>query len=157
MPCAAAAAAYGVAPDRLIFAPPLDDDAAYLARHGAADLFLDTNPYNAHATASDALLAGIPVLTFAGEGFHARVAASLLRALDLPELVTESMSAYEARALELAQDAAQLSALRAKLAQNRRSQPLFDTARATQGLETAFLAMHQRLVEQLAPGAITLD
>jgi predicted O-linked N-acetylglucosamine transferase (SPINDLY family) len=152
----AAAAAHGIAAERLIFAPPLDDDAAYLGRHGAADLFLDTNPYNAHATASDALLAGIPVLTMAGEGFHSRVAASLLYALDLPELVTGSPAEYESRALELAQNPAQLSALRAKLARNRQTQPLFDTARAAQGLEAAFLAMQDRKKAGLAPAAISL-
>jgi predicted O-linked N-acetylglucosamine transferase (SPINDLY family) len=152
----AAAATRGIAPERLVFAPPLDDDAAYLARHAVADLFLDTNPYNAHATASDALLAGIPVLTFAGEGFHARVAASLLNALDLPELVTGSVSEYESRALQLARDPSRLSALRARLAQNRHSQPLFDTGRATQGLEAAFLAMQERKKAGLAPAAISL-
>ncbi|WP_448207827.1 O-linked N-acetylglucosamine transferase family protein [Azospirillum sp. sgz302134] len=132
--------ARGLAPDRLVFAPPrpLPD---HLARHRLADLFLDTLPYNAHTTASDALWAGLPVLTCRGATFAGRVAASLLHALDLPELVTETPAHYEATALALARDPARLGALRDRLAAARTTAPLFDTPRFTRHLEAAYRAM----------------
>ena len=135
-----AASAQGIDPARLVFADdaPLD---AHLARQGLADLFLDTLPYNAHATASDALWAGLPVLTCRGEAFAGRVAASLLNAIGLPELVTESLADYEAMALRLARDPQALRTLREKLAQNRATAPLFDGERLRIALETAFAKM----------------
>jgi protein O-GlcNAc transferase len=138
----AEAARRGVAPDRLVFAPraPLD---AHLARHRLADLFLDTLPYNAHTTASDALWSGLPVLTLKGKSFAARVAASLLHAVGLPEMVTHTPQAYEARAMELATDAKQLAGLRARLIAARAA-PLFDTDRFRRHLESAYLAIWQR-------------
>ncbi|HYD67264.1 tetratricopeptide repeat protein, partial [Azospirillum sp.] len=136
----AAAAAHGVDPQRLVFAPwaPLPE---HLARYALADLFLDTLPVNAHTTASDALWAGLPVLTCMGETFVARVAGSLLHAVGLPELVTGSLAAYEAQALRLAQRPDELAALRARLAANRATAPLFDTAGFTRHLEAAYQTM----------------
>jgi predicted O-linked N-acetylglucosamine transferase (SPINDLY family) len=137
------AAARGVDPARLAFAPRLPQ-AAHLARHGLADLFLDTLPVNAHTGASDALWAGLPVLTCAGNAFAGRVAASLLHAVGLPELVTHSLAEYEALALALARDPARLGALRARLEENRRREPLFDTARFCRQLEATLLDLRAR-------------
>jgi predicted O-linked N-acetylglucosamine transferase (SPINDLY family) len=134
------ATARGVAPQRLVFAPRLPSD-EHLARQRLADLFLDTHPCNAHTTASDALWAGLPLVTCAGETFAARVAASLLHAVGLPELVTQSLADYEALALKLARDAALLASIRDKLAHNRRTAPLFDTRRTTRNLEAAYSQM----------------
>jgi protein O-GlcNAc transferase len=136
------AEARGIAPERLVFASRLPQ-AEHLARHRLADLFLDTLPYNAHTTASDALWAGLPVLTCAGSTFAGRVAGSLLRAVGLDELVTASLEEYEALALQLARDAELLTGLRARLAQNRRSYPLFDTGRYTRHLEAAYWRMSE--------------
>lgn len=140
------ARARGVDPARLVMAAraPL---AEHLARHRCADLFLDTLPYNAHTTTTDALWAGLPVLTCAGTTFPGRVAASLLGAVGLPELVTRSLADYEALALELARDRNALAGVRAKLARNRLTQPLFDSERSCRHFEAAFLRMwemHQR-------------
>jgi protein O-GlcNAc transferase len=134
------AEARGISERRLIFAPRLPQ-AQHLARHRLADLFLDTLPYNAHTTASDALWAGLPVLTCAGATFAGRVAGSLLRAVGLDELVTTSLEEYEAVALRFARKPEQLARLRARLAENRLSYPLFDTARYTRYLEAAFSRM----------------
>jgi protein O-GlcNAc transferase len=109
-----------------------------------ADLFLDTLPYNAHTTASDALAAGLPLVTCLGTTFSGRVAASLLNAVGLPELVTQSLAGYEALALKLARDGAYLADIRARLAQNRKSFPLFDTDRFRQHIEAAYVAMYER-------------
>ena len=138
-----AAAARGVNPARLVFAgrTKLED---HLARHRLADLFLDTLPYNAHTTASDALWAGLPVVTCQGNAFAGRVAASLLNAAGLPELVTHSLADYEALALRLATDAAALKTIRDKLAQNRLTCPLFDTDRFRRHIETAYETMWDR-------------
>ena len=135
-----AAAAHGVDPARLVFAPRVRE-AAHLARHRLADLFLDTLPYNAHTTASDALWAGLPVVTCPGGTFPARVAASLLDAVGLPELVTQSLAEYEALALKLAQDKAMLGVLKDKLADNRLRFPLFDTDRFRRDIEAAYTTM----------------
>jgi protein O-GlcNAc transferase len=137
------AAARGIAPARLIFAgnAPLD---VHLARHRLADLFLDTLPYNAHATAADALWAGLPVLTCRGEAFAGRVAASLLHAVGLPELVAETLHDYEGLALALARDPAQLRGLKGKLAQNLPKTPLFDADRFRRAIEDAYLRMTAR-------------
>lgn len=133
----------GIDPRRLVFAPrlPLPE---HFARHRLADLFLDTLPFNGHTTANDALWAGLPVLTCSGESFAARVAGSLLHAVGLPELVTASLPEYEALALALAHDPAQLAALRERLAVNRDTAPLFDCARYTRNLE----ALYRRMWEE---------
>lgn len=135
---------HGVAAERLVFAPqaPRIDD--HLARQRQADLFLDTLPYNAHTTAADALWVGVPVLTCLGSTFAGRVAASLVRAVGLPELVTESLADYEALARKLARDPGLLASFKARLAQNRTTFPLFDTARFTRNIEAAYLAMYER-------------
>lgn len=135
-----AAEARGVAPQRLVFAPRVPH-AEHLARHRLADLFLDTLPYNAHTSASDALWAGLPLLTCTGNTFAGRVAGSLLHAIGLPELVTHSLAEYEALALQLAANPGRLSALRARLAANRMTAPLFDTDRFRRHLEAAYLRM----------------
>ena len=134
----------GVLAERLIFAPYVNDPAAHLARLSLGDLFLDTLPYNAHSTASDALWAGLPVLTTPGGSFAGRVAASLLRAAGLPELVAESVQAYEDRALRLAREPALLAELRLKLSRNRTRCPLFDTKQFTRHLEAAYAGMIDR-------------
>ncbi|WP_347986942.1 tetratricopeptide repeat protein [Methylomonas sp. AM2-LC] len=146
-----AAQAQGISADRLIFAQRLPCSAEHLARHRLADLFLDTCPYNAHTTAADALWAGLPVLTCAGEAFASRVAASLLSALDLPELIVNTPQAYEEQAIELALQPEKLAKLKAKLAENRLNAALFDTERYTKNLEAAFIAMHKRNHAGLAP------
>jgi predicted O-linked N-acetylglucosamine transferase (SPINDLY family) len=130
----------GVAPTRLVFAGRLHH-AEHLERHRHADLFIDTFNVNAHTTASDALWAGLPVVTRPGRQFAARVAASLLTAIDLPELIAESDEAYETLILDLATDPARLAAIRAKLAANRLTAPLFDTVRYTRDFESALLEM----------------
>lgn len=133
----------GVAAERLVFAPRLDLD-KHLARHKLADLFLDTLPYNAHTTASDALWAGLPVLTCMGTTFPGRVAASLLNAVGLPELITESLADYEALALKLARSPDVLSGIRARLARNRFEYPLFNAQRFCSHIESAYTLMWER-------------
>jgi protein O-GlcNAc transferase len=123
----------------------------HLARHRVADLVLDTFHYNAHTTAVDALWAGLPVLTCPGETFASRVGASLLRAIDLPELIAPSRDEYRNLALALAADRERLRAIRQKLERNLRTQPLFDTALFTRHMEAAYLAMHERRLRGLAP------
>jgi predicted O-linked N-acetylglucosamine transferase (SPINDLY family) len=137
------AADRGVAPDRLVFAPKIRHE-DHLARQRLADLFLDTLPYNAHTTASDALWAGLPVLTCSGTSFAGRVAGSLLRAVGLPELVTHSLGEYESLASQLADDGARLAGIRARLARNRDSHPLFDTDRFRRHVEAAYVQMWER-------------
>jgi protein O-GlcNAc transferase len=136
----AAARARGVDAGRLVFAPK-SPPGQHLARHQLADLFVDTLPYNAHTTCSDALWAGLPVVTCYGKAFHGRVAASLLKAIDLPELVTMSPEKYEELALELAKNPAMLKATREKLARNRTNAPLFDSERFRKAIEAAYEAM----------------
>lgn len=150
----AAAAARGIDPQRLVFARPLPLP-QHLARHRAADLFLDTLPYNAHTTASDALWAGLPVLTLMGESFASRVAASLLTAAGLPELITPSREAYERTALELWRDRGALAGFRAQLEADRLSCALFDSARYTQNLERLFAMMVERQRGGLPPDHLT--
>jgi len=133
----------GVAPDRLVFAPRmrLED---HLARHRLAGFLLDNVPYNAHTTASDALWAGLPVLTCLGSSFAGRVAGSLLNAVGLPELITDNLEDYEALALKLARDQNLLAAIKAKLAQNRETFPLFETDRFRRHIESAYETMWER-------------
>jgi protein O-GlcNAc transferase len=145
----------GVAPERLIFAPRMATP-EHLARQRLADLFLDTLPYNAHTTASDALWAGLPLLTCTGRTFAARVAASVLQAAGLPELITDSLAEYEERAAKLAHAPAMLAALRSRLALNRDTCPLFDTDRFRRHIEAAYILMWQRLQRGEAPGAFTV-
>ena len=135
------AATRGIAPERIVFAPYVVRIEDYLARQRAADLFLDTLPYNAHSTTCDALFAGLPVVTCAGTTFPGRVAASMLNAAGLPELVTASLEDYETLAFELATDPARLQAMRRKLADNRSSCPLFDGDRFRRGVEAAYASM----------------
>ena len=137
------AAARGIDPSRLVFADraPTED---HLARHRLADLFLDTLPCNAHTTASDALWAGLPVLTCLGKTFAGRVAASLLHAIGLPELVTNSFEEYEALAFHLATHPDSLAAIKARLAANRLTHPLFDTPRLCRNLEAVYIDMWER-------------
>jgi protein O-GlcNAc transferase len=141
-----AAAQRGVAPERLIFAPRAEPE-AHLARHRLADLFLDTLPYNAHTTASDALWMATPVLTCPGKSFAARVAASLLQAVGMPELVCRSLEDYEQMALRLAREPAMLAEIKARLETGRSTARLFDTPRLARDIEAAFTTMweiHQR-------------
>ncbi|MGA9032483.1 MAG: tetratricopeptide repeat protein, partial [Sulfuricaulis sp.] len=147
----------GMAPDRLVFAPRMTSLANHLARYRQADLFLDTFYYNAHTTASDALWAGLPVLTCLGETLAGRVAASLLQAIGLPELITRGHADYEALALALATQPERLAAIRQKLALNRTTQPLFDTPRFTRHIEAAYLKMHERYQAGLSPDHIVVD
>jgi predicted O-linked N-acetylglucosamine transferase (SPINDLY family) len=130
--------------DRLIFAPRIQSSEDHLARQQLADLFLDSLYYNAHATASDALWAGVPVLTCSGATFASRVAGSLLNAVGLSELITTSLSGYEALALKLARDPMLLASFRQKLARQRQVYPLFNTERFTRHIETAYTTMWER-------------
>jgi predicted O-linked N-acetylglucosamine transferase (SPINDLY family) len=158
----------GIAPERLVFAPYVKRTEDHLARQRIADLFLDTLPYNAQTTASDALWAGLPVLTCMGGGLPGRVAASLLTAVGLPELITHSLDEYEALATALVQEPERLRRIRDKLASNRLTYPLFDTARFTRHLEAAFEQMwrmhrqggapcHFAVAPLSRPAAETLD
>jgi protein O-GlcNAc transferase len=145
----------GIAPDRLVFAPPIEVG-DHLARQRQADLFLDTLPYNGHSTASDASWVGLPVLTCLGETFAGRVAASLLRAVGLSELITTSLDEYEALALKLAKDPRYLRSLRERLARNRMTHPLFDTELFTRHIETAYTTMWQAYQEGRPPAGFAV-
>ncbi len=150
----AAAQANGVDPSRLIFATRVPRVEDHLARYQLADFFLDTFPYNAHTTAADALMSGLPVLTCMGRGFHARVAGSLAHAAGLPELVTHSLADYEALALALAQQPERVQRLKAKLREARATSPLFDTPRYCRNLEAAYIAMWRQYQLGDAPDAL---
>jgi len=141
----------GVAGGRLLFAKRMASFAEHLARYRTADLFIDTLPYNAHATASDALWAGLPVLTRSGESYAARVGASLLNAIGLPELVTTTPEQYEATAIELASNPARLAEFKDRLHRNRLAMPLFDTEQFTRHLENAYTQMYERYQADLSP------
>jgi len=147
------AAVRGVDPDRLVFAPKVSQG-EHLARHACADLFLDTFNYNAHTTTSDALWSGLPIVTRAGKSFAARVAASLLGAIGLPELVTETEADYQGLALGLATDPARLLAIKAKLAANRLTAPLFDSRRFARDIEAAYVLAYRRAQNGLLPDHI---
>lgn len=150
------AARRGVAPERIVFAPVIKL-ADHLARVRLADLFLDTLPHNAHTTASDALWCGVPVITCLGTTFAGRVAASLLHAVGLGDLVTHSLEDYEALALRLANDPEQLAAVKVRLAANRDATPLFDTAGYTRHLEAAYLTMWERHVKGEPPSSFAVE
>jgi protein O-GlcNAc transferase len=141
--------------DRLVFAE-LIDYPDHLARLGLADLFLDTLPYNAHATASDALWAGLPVLTCVGDTFASRVCGSILTAAGLPELITGSLDEYRALALRLARDPEVLRALRDKLSATRLTCAFFDSAKFTRNLEALYERMWERYVAGEKPAMIEL-
>jgi len=147
------AQAHGIDSQRLIFASRAQLP-AHLARHRLADLFLDTFHCNAHTTASDALWAGLPVLTRLGHSFSGRVAASLLTAIGIPELISETTAEYEAQAMDLAMYPEKLSALKAKLAQHRLTQPLFDTSLMRKHIENAYQQMYERHHQGQAPDHI---
>ena len=146
----------GIDPARLVFADLLAPE-DHLARHRLADLFLDTLPYNAHTAASDALWAGLPLITCRGESFAGRVAASLLDAVGLPELVTSSLAEYEELALRLATDASRLQSIRRKLEQTRLSCPLFDTDRFRRHIEAAYLTMWEIWQQGQGPRNFTVE
>jgi predicted O-linked N-acetylglucosamine transferase (SPINDLY family) len=143
----------GVAPDRLIFAPRTPG-LEYLVRYRVADLFLDTFYYNAHATAAEALMMGLPVVTRLGEAFPGRVGASLASAVGLPELIATDTADYERIALRLARDPSVLRDVRETLARNAATHPLFDTKRYVRNLETAYREMWRRHEQGLAPDHI---
>ena len=152
----AAALQQGVDPERLVFAESRPV-AEHLARCRLADLFVDTFHYNAHTTASDALWAGLPLITMAGQGFATRVAASLLHAVGLDELITTTEEAYFDLSLELARDPVKLAAIRAKLAANRLALPLFDSERFTRHIEAGYEAAYRAYFEGRPPGDIRID
>ncbi|MBB4007086.1 O-linked N-acetylglucosamine transferase, SPINDLY family protein [Allorhizobium taibaishanense] len=143
----------GIAADRLIFVPPLNY-AQHLGRVQAVDLVLDSFPYCGHTTTSDCLWAGVPVLALRGRSFASRVSESLLRALDIPELVAPTVEDYISQALDLARDRSRLAALRARIAANRHTTPLFDTDRFTRHLEDAYAMMVERARAGLEPDHI---
>ena len=132
----------GIAPERVRLATPVSP-VVHVARNAAADLFLDTFPYGGHTTTNDALLAGLPVLTCAGDTLVSRIAGSQLHAVGLPELVARDRADYEARALRLARNPKELAAIRARLAVNRRTQPLFDMPRYARDFEDRLLHIAQ--------------
>jgi predicted O-linked N-acetylglucosamine transferase (SPINDLY family) len=146
----------GVSQTRLAFVS-LIERSEYLARYRLANLFLDTLPYNAGTTASDALWAGLPVLTCMGESFASRVAASVLNAIELPELVTTTQEQYEAKAIELATNPAKLRAIKDKLERNRLTTALFDTPRFTKHIEAAYTQMYERYQTDLPPDHIYIE
>jgi len=145
----------GVNQDRIIFAERLPQ-AEHLARQKLADLFIDTFNVNAHTTASDALWGGLPVVTKAGKGFAARVTASLLNAIELPELVTENEKAYEDLILELALNREKLSKIKGKLVMNRISKPLFDSEMYTKNLENGYQQVYQNFINGNKPKTINV-
>ena len=147
------AAARGVDAARLVFAGRMTLP-EHLARHRCAELFLDTLPYNAHTTTSDALWTGLPVLTHIGEAFAGRVAASLLNAIGLTELITYSQDEYERTAIDLATNRAKLATIKHKLVENRLNTPLFDTRAYARDLEAVYMAMHARFQAGLPPDHI---
>jgi predicted O-linked N-acetylglucosamine transferase (SPINDLY family) len=149
------AAAQDVAADRLVFAGPLPSE-ENLARLKLADLVLDSLPYNAHTTAADVLWTGVPILTLRGTTWPGRVAASLLAAISLPELITDSEDDFAAKAVALARDPTRLVALKQKLADNRLTTPLFDTARWTRNAEAAYVQMHARNQRGEAPASFSV-
>lgn len=146
----------GIDSTRIIFAQRVELMADHLARYALADLFLDTHPYNAHTTALDSLKAGVPVLTLKGQSFASRVAASLLNAIRLPELITNTQEEYEALAIELAMNPIKLAEIKLSLANNRLTTPLFDTPLFTKNLEAGYIKMYERFQADLEPDHIVI-
>jgi protein O-GlcNAc transferase len=151
------AAVRGVDPSRLVFAVKVPSLSDHWARHQLADIFLDTLPYGAHTTAKDALWAGLPVLTCRGSTFVGRIAVSMLHAVGLNELVTDTLEEYEATALRLAQNPEEIRALRAKLAANRLTHPLFNTERLCRNFEAAYIKMGERFMRGEPPKQFAVD
>ena len=150
------AEARGINSKRLVFGGYMPN-AAYLARYQACDLFLDTFSYNAGTTASDALWAGLPILTLMGQSFASRVAASLLNAIGLPELITNTQEEYEALAIELAMNPEKLAAIKLRLVNNRQTTPLFDSPLFAKNLEAAYMKMFELYQADFLPGHIHLN
>ena len=146
----------GIKAERLIFGESIPKP-EYLARYRTADLFLDTHPYNAGTTASDALKMGLPLLTMKGKSFNSREAASILTSINLPELITNTPEEYEALAIELATHPEKLKAIKEKLASNLSTAPLFDTKRFTKNLESAYTQMYERNQKGLEPDHIYVE
>jgi len=140
----------GISGNRLIFAKRIDQQ-DHLSRHRMADLFLDTLPYGAHTTASDALWCGLPVITMEGNSFPGRVAGSLLNAVGLPELITQSLEEYESLAVRLASDPEELLKIKNKLATNRLNMPLFNTDLFRRNIESAYIKAYERYQNNLSP------
>ena len=128
-----------------------------MARYRTADLFLDTHPYNAGTTASDALKMGLPMVTFLGNSYQARMGASIINALNLPELVTNSLEEYEALAIELATHPEKLKAIKEKLTSNLTTAPLYNTKLFVKNLESAYTTMYERHHEGLEPDHIYFE
>ncbi len=149
------AVAHGIDPQRLVFCGMVEPE-AHIARHALADLFLDTLPYNSHGTGSFALWAGLPILTCLGSTFAGRVAGSMLRAIGLPELVTDTLADYEALALRLASDPALLAGLRRRLVAGRDTTALFDTDLFRRHIEAAYTTMHERAAAGEPPRAFAV-
>jgi len=145
----------GIDPSRLIFAERLPPE-EHLARHKAADLFIDTFPYNAHTTCSDALWAGLPVLTLQGETFASRVASSLLNAIGLSELITKNSYEYEKKAIELGNDLSKVVGLKEKIENNKLTKPLFNTKLFTSHIEQAYFEMYKRYNKNEKPENIKI-
>jgi len=147
---------FGINEDRLVFAThmPVEE---HLNRIKQADLFIDSLPYNAHTTTSDALRMGLPVLTCIGSSFASRVAASLLNAINLPELITTTQEQYESLAIELATNPEKLKIIKDKLVNNLSTAPLYDTALFTRHLESAYLTMYDRHHQGLEPDHIYVE
>ena len=143
-------------PSRLIFVDSLPKP-KYLARYRTADLFLDTHPYNAGTTASDALKMGLPIVTMMGQSFNSREAASILTSMNLPELITHSLEEYEALAIELATNPEKMQAIKDKLASNLTTAPLYNTKLFVKNLESAYTTMYERYHEGLEPDHIYVE
>ena len=146
----------GINPDRLIFCGRLNRP-HYIARYKTADLFLDTQPYNAGTTASDALRMGLPMLTLKGESYQARMGASIVNALNLPELITDTAEEYESLAIELAKNPEKLKAIKDKLESNLSTAPLYDTKLFARNIETAYTKMYERYHQGLEPDHIYVE
>lgn len=147
----------GIASDRVVFANKLESMADHLARYRLVDLFLDTHPYNAHTTALDALKMGVPVLTYCGEAFASRVAASLLTCLDLKELIATSIEEYELKAIELYSSQENLQRVQARLKENLKTKPLFNTQSYVSSLEILYLEMYRRYISGLSPDTFSFE
>jgi protein O-GlcNAc transferase len=143
----------GIDPHRLVFGPRMPKE-KHLGRHRLAELMLDSRIYNGHTTTSDALWAGVPVISLMGSHFASRVSASLLKALGLPELITDTLEEYEKLSVRLALDSAELKMLQKKLAKNQKTHPLFDTRRYVRNLENAFIQMWHTYAAGLDPNHI---
>ena len=150
------ASARGVDPARIVFATRVPRIEDHLARYRAADLFLDTTPYNAHSTTSDVLRVGLPVLTCRGKAFAGRVAAGLLMAVGLPEMITDTLEEYENLAFQLASDSDRLRGIRARLLKNLETTRLYDTRIFCRNLEMAFRAMWDRYQQGKTPDHLVI-